>query len=313
MKKLIIFLIGLTTVFSLSAQRLNQRGEKMVSHISNKIDYNSGEPYYNHLSIPYDIYFYYDSNDEINKIKAIFPTRDTDSIVITKGKNGVIWKDYHKKDSEPTWRFTHKVFLDEQGRVSKVESKRNVPRPFEVWRRTYIYEDRENENKDVILDVEKKVVKQPLNKPEYGAELDDMFRRGYHIVPYDGGLITGGFQRSVKRGGYSIKPRFFTENYIIDPAFPNETNVEFYALLFFDKIGISSEENDDLLLLSRWIPIKGDYLPLEYCMYGVTWYRYTDCIYNRNGDLTNIHVYTKDTMPYWDGRLIENIEVEYVQ
>lgn len=91
MKRSVLFIMLITFVFSLSAQRLNSRGEKMVSHIH-------GEPMatmdsvHSYYKPPFDIYFYYDSNNEINKIKISRYNYNTDSIVITKGKNGIIWK-----------------------------------------------------------------------------------------------------------------------------------------------------------------------------------------------------------------------------
>lgn len=311
MKKLVIFLIGLTTVFSLSAQRLNSRGEKMVSHISNKIHYQTGEPYYATFSKPYDIYFYYDSNDEINKIKAIFPTSMADSIVITKGKNGIIWKNYYNKNGKPVWEVTHKVFLDDEGRVSKVESIINDARPFEVSRRTYRYHDKANQNKDVCLDVEIQYVLQPANGPEYGKDCDAFVYRGFQMLHYDGGLTQVYFQREIKTDEYVLGPDSPDPRTIIGHFFPNETNMGLNAFLFYD---IDDADGDCLLLLSRWIPIKGDFLPLEFW---TTWRSlhlyYTDCIYNRNGDLTNIHVYVNAKPSLWYRELIEDIEIEYVQ
>lgn len=313
MKKLVIFLIGLTTVFSLSAQRLNSRGEKMVSHIrttpmTDEKKVGADYPY------PADIYFYYDSNDEINKVKAINPLPYTDSIVITKGKNGIIWKDYYKKDNRPPFPYTHKVFLDDKGRVSKVEGKLSGQIRSEVLRRIYNYVEKSDDN--ICLDVENHIIYQPVNGPEYPDGFEstlDQFR-GYEFARYDGGLLGGCYLKSPKTKQYLEyhTPGWYYKKKatIIDKYFPNETNVEFYSLLMLSR---TYEEDDWLLLLTRWIPIKADFLPREFKSIGSKG-RYTDCIYNRNGVLTNIEVYLNASYSaYFHGIYLENIEIEYVQ
>lgn len=310
MKKLVIFLIGLTTVFSLSAQRLNQRGEKMVSHIRTTPMTDAkkvGSDYPN----PADIYFYYDSNDEINKVKAIKPSLYTDSIVITKGKNGIIWKDYHKTNDRPL--YTHKVFLDDKGKVSKVEGKLSGPKLSEVLRRIYNYVEKSDDN--ICLDVEKHIIYQPVNRPEYPDGFEsilDQFR-GYEFARYDGGLLGDCYLKSSKTKQYleyHAPEWYYTKKAtIIDQCFPNETNIELYSLLMLSR---TNEEDDWLLLLTRWIPIKADFLPREFKTISLKC-RYTDCIYNLNGVLTNIEVYLYSSYSSLHGTYLENIEIEYVQ
>lgn len=303
----------ITCVFSLSAQRLNKRGEKMVSHISTKPMTTREKVGSDYIS-PADVYFYYDSNDEIYKVKAINPSIYTDSIVITKGKNGITWKDYHKKDNWPPFPYKHKVFLDDKGRVSKVEGKLSGQKESEIRRRIYNYVEKSDDN--ICLDVELHIIYQPANGPEYpdGFEKYLDTYRGYEIARYNDGLICGGYQKSPKTHKYLKyhEPNWnFRKKYtLIDYCFPNETNVELYALLLLNRW---HEECDWLLLLTRWIPIKAEQLPLECKTYGSKG-RYTDCIYNRNGDLTNIEVYlSAHYSDYFDGTYLENIKIQYVQ
>ena len=286
----------------------------MVSHIRTTPMTDSQKVGANYI-YPADIYFYYDSNDEINKIKAINPSFYTDSIVITKGKNGIIWKDYYKKNMNGVscFLYTHKVFLDDKGRVSKVEGKLSGQTRSEVRRRIYNYVEKSNDN--ICLDVEKHIIYQPVNGPEYpdGFEKYLDTYRGYEFARYNGGLLGGCYQKSPKTKQYLEyhTPGWYYKKKatIIDQCFPNETNIELYSLLMLDRL---TEENDWLLLLSRWIPIKADFLPLEFKTIGSKW-RYTDCIYNRNGVLTNIEVYLYSSDSSLHGTYLENIEIEYVE
>ena len=307
MKRSILFILLFAFVFSLFAQRLNQRGEKMVSRIWS----DTPKDKYS-FSRPFDAHFYYDSNGEISKIKASKYNYNTDSIVLTKTVSGITWKDYNIKDSEQTWRFTHKVYLDNKGRVSKVESKRNVSRPFEVWRRIYNYID--NSKDKVCLDIEYHRVYQPLNAPEYpeGFEKSVHIFRGNEIASYDGGLIKDGYQKDSETREYlkyhNPNWKFKKEYTLIDNGFPNDTNVELYSLLIINM----NEESDWPLFLTRWIPLKSDYLPLHFHKGQPLG---TDCIYDYNGNLKTIEIYRLEIGENYrlNGELLQKINIEYVE
>lgn len=304
MKKLVIFLIGLVTVFSLSAQRLNSRGEKMVSHIK-------GTPmYYDKYDHPYggassyDIYFSYDTNDEIRKVKIVAPEWwYIDSVVLIKEKKGITWKNYYNKKCPDGWNHTYKIFLDEEGRVSRIDDI--IPRSEEyvrIFRNIYHYIDEPNKG-DVCLDVDMHILYRFHDGREVydGMESDMHMLRAKQLARYDGGFITDRRIKDSRTGKFDKYGAQWWEEErmrtIITDAFPNETNVELYQLI----------DNFDLLLLPRWIPFKADYLPLEYGT------KYTDCIYNRNGDLTTIEIYTNSSYVELHGIFIQKIEIEYVQ